>query len=29
MTNSDEVVQELAEKVAARKDQYCNFIDDC
>ena len=29
MTNSEEVVQELTVKVAARKDHYCNFIDDC
>lgn len=29
MTNSEEVVQELTAKIAARKDQYCNFIDDC
>jgi hypothetical protein len=29
MTNSEEVVQELTAKVAARKDHYCNFIDDC
>ena len=29
MTSAESVVAELTSKVAARKDNFCNFIDDC